>query len=105
MDDGAALDAARAMSPSASPVQAALSGLGSTISYLVGGLDYQKRMRTATSARQALERAEKLKRDWNRQVDRAAEEGVHVVYTEGYERLHKELDKVSQNMLLDRGVE
>ena len=37
-------------------------------------------------------------------MDRAAEEGVHVIYTDGYERLHKELDKVSQNMLLDRGV-
>ena len=104
-DDGATPDPARAVSPSASPVQAALSGLGSAIGYLVGGQDYQNRMRDARFARQALERAGKLKRDWNRQVDRAAEEGVHVIYTEGYERLHKELERVSQIMLLDRGVE
>ena len=104
LDDGTALDAARAMSPSASPVQAALSGLGRAIGYLVGGQDYQNRLRDARFARQALERSEALKRDWNRQVDRAAEEGVHVVYTDGYDRLHKGLDKVSQNMLLDRGV-
>ena len=51
-----------------------------------------------------LERAGKLKRDWNRQVERAAEEGVHIIYTDGYDHLHKELDSVSQNMLLDRGV-
>ena len=105
LDDGTAPDPARAMSPSVSPMQAALSGLGSAIGCLVGGQDYQNRMRTATFARQALERAGKLKRDWNRQVDRAAEQGIHVIYTEGYERLHKELDKVSKNMLLDRGVE
>ena len=61
--------------------------------------------RTATFAREVLERSGKLKRDWNRQVERAAEEGVHVIYTDGYDRLHKELDSVSKNMLLDRGVE
>ena len=49
--------------------------------------------------------SEELKRDWNRQVERAAAEGVHVIYTDGYDRLHKELDSVSKNMLLDRGVE
>ena len=62
-------------------------------------------MRTATFAREVLERAEVLKRDWNRLVDRAAEGGVHVIYTDGYDRLHEELDTVSKNMLLDRGVE
>ena len=38
-------------------------------------------------------------------MGRAAEEGVHVIYTDGYDRLHKELDSVSKNMFLDRGVE
>ena len=51
-----------------------------------------------------LERSEELKRDWNRQVERAAEEGVHVIYTDGYDRLHKELDTIAGDMLLDRGV-
>ena len=37
-------------------------------------------------------------------MDRAAEEGVHVIYTDGYDRLHKELDTIAGDMLLDRGV-
>ena len=104
LDEAAAVDRSGAMS-SAAPVQAALSRLGRAIGYLVGGQDYQNRLRDARFAQQALERAGKLKRDWNRQVDRAAEEGVHVIYTDGYDRLHKELDSVCKNMLLDRGVE
>ena len=103
LDEAAAVDQARAMS-SAAPVQAVFSRLGRTIGHLVGGQDYHDRLRTSTFAREALERSEELKRDWNRQVDRAAEEGVHVIYTDGYDHLHKELDSVSKNMLLDRGV-
>ena len=103
LDEAAALDPARAMS-SAAPVQAALSRLGHAIGHLVGGRDYHDRLRTATFAREVLERSEELKRDWNRLVDRAAEGGVHVIYTDGYDRLHEELDTVSKNMLLDRGV-
>ena len=38
-------------------------------------------------------------------MERAEEKGVHVIYTDGYDRLHKELDSLSKNMLLDRGVE
>ena len=49
-------------------------------------------------------RSQVLKRDWNRQVERAAEEGVHVIYTDGYDRLHKELDTIAGDMLLDRGI-
>ena len=89
----------------AAPVQAAFSRLGRAVGHLVGGPGYHDRLRTATFAREALERSEELKLDWNRQVDRAAEEGVHVIYTDGYDRLHKELDSLSKNMLLDRGVE
>ena len=37
-------------------------------------------------------------------MDRAAEEGVNVIYTDGYDRLHKELDTIAGDMLLDRGV-
>ena len=93
------------MSSGAAPVRAALSRFGRVIGHLVGGQGYHDRLRTATFAREALERSKQLKRDWNRQVERAAEEGVHVIYTDGYDRLHKELDSVSKNMLLDRGVE
>ena len=93
------------MSSGGAPVRAALSRFGHVIGHLVGGRDYHDRMRTVTFAREVLERAEVLKRDWNRQAERAAEEGVHVIYTDGYDRLHEELDTVSKNMLLDRGVE
>ena len=81
------------------------SRLGRAIGYLVGGQDYHDRRRTETFAREALERSQVLKQDWNRQVDRAAEEGVHVIYTDAFNRLHEELHSLSQNMLLDRGVE
>ena len=89
----------------AEPVRAAFSRLGRAVGHLVGGRDYHDRLRTATFAREVLQRSQVLKRDWNRQVERAAEDGVHVIYTDGYDRLHKELDSVSKNMLLDRGVE
>ena len=103
-DDGVAPDPARAMSTGGAPVRAAFSRLGRAIGHLVGGQDYHDRMRTATFAREALERSEVLKRDWNRQVERAAEESVHVIYTDGYDRLHKVMDTVSKDMLLNRGV-
>ena len=105
LDEAVAVNPARAMSSSTAPVRAALSRFGRGIGYLVGGQDYHDRMRTEAFSREALKRSEELKRDWNRQVDRAAEEGVHVIYTDGYGRLHEELDSVSQNTLLDRGVE
>ena len=105
LDDGGAPDTARTTSRGAAPVRAAVSRVGRAIGYFVGGQDYHDRLRAATFAREVLERSGKLKRDWNRQVERAAEEGVHVIYTDGYDRLHKELDSVSKNMLLDRGVE
>ena len=103
LDEAAAVDQARAMS-SAAPVQAVFSRLGRTIGHLVGGQGYHDRMRTATFAQEVLERSGELKRDWNCQVERAAEEGVHVIYTDGYDRLHKELDTTAGDMLLDRGV-
>ena len=103
-DDNAAPDPARTMSSGAAPVRATLSRFGRGIGYLVGGQGYHDRLRTATFAREALERSKQLKRDWNRQVERAAEKGVHVIYTDGYDHLHKELDTIAGDMLLDRGV-
>ena len=103
LDDADAVDRARAMS-GAAPVRAALSRLGRAIGHRLGGQGYHDWLRTATFAREALEHSGELKRDWNRQVDRAAEEGVHVIYTDGYDRLHKELDTIAGDMLLDRGV-
>ena len=49
-----------------------------------------------------LERWEKLKGDWNRQVEQAEHEGVHVIHTYGYERLHSELRSMAHaNPYLD----
>ena len=103
-DDSATPDQARAISPGTEPARAAFSSFGRAIGHLVGGQGYQDRRRTETFAREALERSQVLKRDWNRQVDRAVEEGVHVIYTDGFNPLYEELDTVSQNMLLDRSV-
>ena len=89
----------------AEPVQTAFSRFGRAVGHLVGGQGYHDRLRTAAFERELLQRSQVLKRDWNRQVERAAEDGVHVIYTDGYDRLHKELDSLSKNMLLDRGVE
>ena len=89
----------------AEPVQTAFSRFGRAVGHLVGGQGYHDRLRTAAFAWEVLQRSQVLKRDWNRQVERAAEDGVHVIYTDGYDRLHKELDSLSKNMLLDRGVE
>ena len=88
----------------AEPVRTAFSRFGRAVGHLVGGQNYHDRLQDARFAQQALERSGELKRDWNRQVDRAAEEGVHVIYTDGYDHLHKEFDKICQNMLLERGV-
>ena len=82
LDEAAAVDRSGAMS-SAAPVQAALSRHDRAIGYLVGGRDYHDRMRTETFAREVMERSEELTRDWNSQVERASEEGVHVIYTDG----------------------
>ena len=101
--DGAP-DPGQAGTTGAEPVRTAFSRFGRAVGHLVGGQGYHDRLRTATFAREALEQSEELKRDWNRQVDRAAEEGVHVIYTDGYDRLHKELDTIAGDMLLDRGV-
>ena len=88
----------------AEPVRTAFSRFGRAVGHLVGGQGYHDRLRTAAFAREVLQRSQVLKRDWNRQVERAAEEGVHVIYTDGYDRLHKELDTIAGDMLLDRGV-
>ena len=98
------VDAAEADPALEAPARAALSRLGHAVGRLVGGADYEDRVRTETYRREALERSEQAMRQWNRQVGRAVEEGVHVIHTDGYDRLRKELDAVSRNFLLDRDI-
>ena len=97
VDEGA--DPARADTPGV------LSMLRHAIGRIAGGADYDDRMQTEMYTRQALERWETLKRDWNRQVEQADREGVHVIYTDGYDHLHERLDTLSQNMLLDYDIQ
>ena len=94
--------AAQAEAPREAP---ALSRLGHAVGRLVGGAEYEDRMQTESYRREALERWRELKRDWNRQVKRAVKEGVHVIHTDGCKRLHKKLETLAGNTLLDGGIE
>ena len=82
----------------------ALSRLGHAVGRLVGGADYEDRMQTEAYKREALERWKELKRNWNRQVKRAVEEGVHVIYTKDYKKLRDKLENLSHNTLLNRRI-
>ena len=57
--------------------------------------------RAAERDRQALAlgRWETLKENWNRRVERAGEEGVHVIYTKGYKKLRQELTAMADDDL------
>ena len=96
VDDGA--DPKRADTPGV------LSKLRHAVGRVAGGAGYYDRMRTEMYTRQVLEQWETLKRDWNRQVEQAGREGVHVIYTDRYNRLHEQMDTLSKNMLLDYDI-
>ena len=57
--------------------------------------------RAAERDRQALALAHwgTLKENWNRRVERAGEESVHVIYTKGYKKLRQELTAMANNDL------
>ena len=50
-----------------------------------------ERDRQAANKRLSLERWETLKQDWHGQVEQAERQGVHVIYTHGYDRLREKL--------------
>ena len=47
--------------------------------------------------RTSLSRWESLRERWDRQVDRAEREGVHVIYTDGYGTLRKEMNSATRD--------
>ena len=96
VDDGAV--------PARADTPGVLSMLRHAVGRIAGGADYDDRMRTEMYRRQALEQWETLKQDWNRQVEQADREGVHVIYTDRYDDLHEKLDTLSKNMLLDYDI-
>ena len=81
-----------------------LSVLRRAAGRIAGGRDYHDRMETEMHARQALERWEALKGEWNRLLEQADREGVHVIYTDGYDNLYERLDTLSRNSLLDYDI-
>ncbi len=98
------LDAAEVEPTQEAPPRAVLSHLGHVAGRLVGSAGYEDRMRTEAYRREAQERSKQAMRKWNRQVERAVKEGVHVIYTDRYNRLRKELEAVSHNFLLDSRI-
>ena len=51
----------------------------------------ERKARIAAETLASLERWQALREEWNRQVDRAEKQGVHVIYTGDYHMLHSEL--------------
>ena len=51
---------------------------------------------TERSGPASLERWQRLKRQWNRQLDSAGKQGVHVIYTKGFGDLHRHLRSMAE---------
>ena len=94
-------DAAEADPAREAPVRAVLSRLGHAAGLAFGGEAYRRQIEIEGYEREALERTKQPMREWNRLVEHAVEEGVHVIHTDDYDRLRKELDAVSRNFHLD----
>jgi len=45
-----------------------------------------------------------LKRQWNKQLERAGEQGVHVIYTKGFENLHQLLHSMAGDSYLETRI-
>ena len=52
----------------------------------------------------SLERWQRLKRDWNRQLERAGEQGVHVIYTKDFGDLHRVLRSMADDAYLESRI-
>ena len=90
--------------PAGADTPGVLSVLRRAAGRIAGGRDYHDRMETEMHARQALEQWEALKGEWNRLLERADREGVHVIYTDGYDNLYERLGTLSRNRLLDYDI-
>ena len=52
----------------------------------------------------SLERWQKLKRDWNRKLERAGRLGLHVIYTKGFELYHQRLRLMAGDAYLETHI-
>ncbi len=59
--------------------------------------DWDGRAAERDKQAQSLERWQTVREIWNRQVDRAEQEGVHVIYTRGYETLREDLASIARD--------
>ena len=62
------------------------------------GRDRQATIKRSSAA--SLERWQRLKRQWNRQLEQAGEQGVHVIYTKGFGDLHRHLRSMADDAYL-----
>ena len=97
-------DAAEADPAREATVRAVLSRLGHAAGHAFGGEAYRREIEIEGYKRNALERTKQPMLEWNRLVERAMEEGVHVIHMDGCDSLRKELDAVSRNFYLDRRI-
>ena len=97
-------DAAEAHPAQEAPVRAVLSRLGHAAGLAFGGEAYRREIEIEGYKRNAVERTKQPMLEWNRLVERAMEEGVHVIHMDGCDSLRKELDAVSRNFELDRRI-
>ena len=73
-----------------------LSRLGHAAGLAIGGEAYRRQIEIEGFERKALVRTKQPMLEWNRRVERAMEEGVHVIQSDGYDLLHRELKSVSR---------
>ncbi len=57
----------------------------------------ERQARIEAGTRASLARWESLRERWDRQVDRAEREGVHVIYTDGYGTLRREMNAATRD--------
>ena len=68
------------------------------------GLDRDGQARIKRSGAASLERWQRLKRQWNRQLEQAREQGVHVIYTKGFGDLHRLLRSMADDSYLETRI-
>ena len=66
------------------------------------GRDRQATIERSSAA--SLERWQRLKRQWNRQLERAEEQGVHIIYTKGFGDLHRHLRSMADDAYLESRI-
>ena len=92
----------------AEPARADTHGLLSRLRHVLDwdgrSAERDRQARIEADTRISLERWEELKRDWNRQVEQAEREGVHVIYTYSYEYLRRDLSSMAHDPYLDDGI-